>query len=232
MRGHQNSIRRSNGENMRNLAIAMLVIALPCLSNAQGNRANTWEASLSAIFQESKSISGGAGSSLNVDSDTGIGINFAYNWSNKLSFGMDFEFLQPDYVATLVDDTGLLEDLVINHEMSQFNGRFKGTFNLMDGYFTPFLEAGLGWSYFDSNVQDGPPQTGCWWHPWYGYICNNFYDTFDETLFTYGAGVGVRWEFTGGSFLKASYNYWEMDGMGQSEDSALEAGRLEFGWRF
>jgi len=36
----------------------------------------------------------------------------------------------------------------------------------------------------------------------------------------------------GGSFIKASYNYWEMDGLGKAEDSAFEAGRIEFGWGF
>ena len=217
---------------MRKLAIAILVIALPCISSAQGSRANSWDVSVSAIFQDSKSISGDGGSFLDVDSDIGIGINFAYNLNSKLSFGVDFEFLQPDYKATLVDGIGGLDDIVIDHEISQFNSRFKGTFNLMEGPFTPFLEAGLGWSYFDSNVQDGPPQTGCWWHPWYGYICENFYDTYDDTLFSYGVGAGLRWEFSGGTFLKASYNYWEMDGMDHAEDSALEAARIEFGWSF
>ena len=217
---------------MRNLAIAMLIIALPCISSAQGDRADKWEVSISAIFQESKNIDGDGGSSLDVDSDFGFGFNFAYNWSDKLSFGMDFEFLQPDYKAILVDDTGLLNDLVIDHEMSQINYRFTGTFNMTEGPFTPFLEAGLGWSYFDSNVQDGPAQIGCWWHPWYGYICDDFYDTFDENLFSYGVGVGLRYEFGGGQFLKASYNYWEMDGMGQADDSALKAAAIEFGWIF
>ncbi len=217
---------------MRKLAIAILVIALPCISSAQGSRANSWDVSVSAIFQDSKSISGDGGSFLDVDSDIGIGINFAYNLNSKLSFGVDFEFLQPDYKATLVDGIGGLDDIVIDHEISQFNSRFKGTFNLMEGPFTPFLEAGLGWSYFDSNVQDGPPQTGCWWHPWYGYICENFYDTYDDTLFSYGVGVGLRYELNGGTFLKASYNYWELDGMDQAEDSALESARVEFGWSF
>jgi opacity protein-like surface antigen len=217
---------------MRKLAIAILVIALPCISSAQGSRAHSWDVSVSAIFQDSKSIDGDGGSFLEVDSDTGIGINFAYYLNSKMSFGMDIEFLQPDYKATLVDDIGGLDDILIDHEISQFNSRFKGTFNLMEGPFTPFLEAGLGWSYFDSNVRNGPPQTGCWWHPWYGYICENYYDTFDDTLFSYGVGVGLRYEFIGGTFLKASYNYWEVDGMDQAEDSALEAGRIEFGWSF
>ena len=217
---------------MRKLTLAMLLIALPCISTAQGNRAGTWEASVSGVFQDSKTIGGESGSFVEMDSRTGWGINLAYNFTNKLSLGVDLEFLEPDYVAVLVDDTGLLPDLTIDHQMSQFNGRLKGNFNLFEGPFTPFLEAGLGWSNFDSNVADGPPQTGCWWHPWFGYICENFYSTFSDTLFSYGAGAGLRYDFIGGMFIKASYNVWEMDGMGRAEDSTFAAGRFEIGGSF
>ena len=87
-------------------------------------------------------------------------------------------------------------------------------------------------SYFDSNVADGPPSTGCYWHPWWGYICNSYYSTFTETQFSYGVGGGLRYEFVGGMFLKASYNYWEMDGMGNSEDAGFTAARFEIGGIF
>jgi len=210
----------------------MLLIALPCVSAAQSNRSESWEWSASAIFQDSKSIGGEGSSSLDMKSDTGFGINIAYNLSSKLAVGMDFEFLKPKYTAVLVDENGVLDDIVINHSISQFNGRLKGSFNFIDGPFTPFVEAGLGWSYFDSNVADGPPTTGCWWHPWWGYICESYYSTFSDTLFSYGAGAGLRYEFIGGLFIKASYNYWEMDGLGKANDSAFEAGRIEFGGMF
>ena len=217
---------------MRNLVVAILLVALPSISAAQGGRAGIWEASVSAVFQDSKTIGSENGSFLEMDTRTGWGINFAYNFTNKLSLGMDLEFVRPDYVAVLVDDSGLLPDLNINHQMSQFNGRLKGSFNLFEGPFTPFLEAGLGLSVFDSNVADGPPTTGCWWHPYYGYICENFYSTFSDTLFSYGAGAGLRYEFIGGLFIKASYNIWEMDGMGQAEDSTFAAARFELGGMF
>ena len=217
---------------MRITAIAMLLVALPIISNAQGNRADSWEATASAIFQESNNLGGEGGSSLDIDSAIGFGINFAYNLSSKLALGMDFEFLRPDYSAILIDDTGARPDVEFNHELRQFNGRFKGAYNFTDGPFTPFVEAGFGWSYFDSNVADGPPATGCYWHPWWGYVCANYYDTFDDTVFTYGLGAGLRYEFVGGAFIKASYNYWEMDGLGNSEDADLSSGRLEFGWMF
>ena len=217
---------------MRNLAVVILLLAVPCISAAQSNRGQNWEVSASAIFQDSKSIGGDGGSSLDVNSETGFGINFAYNFTSKLALGVDLEFLNPKYTAVLVDDTGIEDDLVINHKFSQFNGRIKGAFNFIDGPFTPFVEAGLGWSNFDSNVADGPPTTGCWWHPWWGYICSNYYSTFSDTLFSYGAGAGLRYEFIGGLFVKASYNYWEMDGMGNASDSSFEAGRIEIGGLF
>ena len=217
---------------MRNLAIAMLIIALPCMSNAQTQRAGNWETSLAVVFQDSISVDGEAGSSLDLKSHTGFGINVALNINPKFSVGGDFEWLNPRYLLTLVDDTGVNDDIVINHKLTQFNTRFKGTWNMIDGPFTPYVEAGLGWSYMDSNVADGPPQTGCYWHPWWGYICNNYYSTFDDWVFSYGGGVGLRYELRGGTFMKASYNYWELDGIGESQDSGFTAARLEFGWMF
>jgi opacity protein-like surface antigen len=220
---------------MRILVTAMLLITLSVTANAQNNtgkRAYSWEWTVSGIFQESKGIGSENSSSIDVDSDVGFGLNMSYNLSNKLAVGFDLEFLRPKYEAVLVDDLGQEDDIVIRHNMSQFNGRIKGTFNLIDGPFTPFLEAGLGWSYFDSNIADGPPIVGCWWHPIWGYICDGYYRTYSDTLFSYGAGAGLRYQFIGGSFVKASYNVWELDGLGKASDSAFGAARLEFGWKF
>jgi len=220
---------------MRNTIIALVLAALPVVAVAQNDtyrRPGTWEWSVTGVFQESKTAGGDGGSSLSMDSALGLGFGFSYYLNKKLSVGGDFEFLRPDYDAVLVDDTGVQDDLAISHTMSQFNGRFKATYNLLDSRFTPFVEAGLGWSYFDSNVSDGDPIIGCWWHPFWGYICDGFYNTYSETLFSYGAGAGLRYEFVGGSFIKASYNVWELDGLGSNVDPALGAGRLEFGWSF
>ena len=96
----------------------------------------------------------------------------------------------------------------------------------------PYIEAGIGWSFIDSNVASGPPQGFCWWHPWWGYICESFVDTFSSTEFSYGAGVGVWNELIGNSFIKASYNVWALDTDGSRADPQLETFRIEYGWRF
>ena len=213
--------------------IAILIIAIPAISDAQTKRARTWEWSVAGIYQESKDMAGENGSSLRIDGAGGLGFNISYNLTNKFAIGVDLDWLRPDYRAELINDEVFpIETAVIDHEFSQFNGRIKGVFNFSEGPLTPYVEGGFGWSYFDSNVADGPPQTGCWWHPYWGYICDNFYSTFTETSFSYGAGVGLRYQMRGGTFLKGSYNVWDLDSLGKASDSTISSFKVEFGWSF
>ncbi len=190
---------------MRRLTAILVVMLLPALASAQGFR-NQWEWSIAGIYQESESSGTVGGSSLNIDSDVGLGFSFNYLFNEKFMVGADLEWLSPDYKATLLNDQG--ETTIIDHKFSQFNGRIKATYNFMDRPFTPYIEGGFGWTYVDSNVADGPPITGCWWHPWYGYICSGYYNTFTETSFSYGGALGLRYKLRGGTIIKLSYNSW------------------------
>jgi opacity protein-like surface antigen len=208
-------------------------LSLSLTAQAQRDKSRTWEWSIAALYQDSKNMGSENGSSLRVDGALGLGFNIGYNWTDHFTLGVDLDFMRPDYTAVLVDDTGFpVTTTEINHDMSQFNGRIKGTYNFLEGPFRPFIEAGLGWSYFDSNVADGPPIVGCWWHPYWGYICDGYYNTFTETAFSYGVGLGFKYQFAGDSFLKLSYNSWELDGVGAAGDEGISAARLEYGWNF
>ncbi len=225
----------SQGQYMRNILIGTLIFMIPAISAGQGQgsgRAQDWDFSVAGIYQRPDIASGQSGSSLDVDDAWGLGFNLGYNFSNRLSVSADIDFLRPDYKATLVDENYPGNTTTVNHSMSQFNGRLKGTFNFTDGPFVPYIEAGFGWTYIDSNLADGPPITGCWWHPWWGYICSNYYSTFSKTYTSYGAGIGLLYEMVGNSFIKASYNYWTLDTGSQSADPALETLQIEYGWRF
>ena len=220
---------------MRKVIIATLLLA-PALTFAQGfgnsSRAQSWDFSLNAIYQDGNKVGGEQGSSLDLKSSWGFGFGFDYNFNEKLALGADLDFIRPDYTAVLVEDAIPPETTTINHRLSQFNGRIIGTFNMLEGPLVPYIDAGFGWTYVDSNVADGPPQTGCWWHPWFGYICSNFYSTFSSTETSYGAGLGLRYEIAGGSFVKGSYNYWKLNSGGNSDDFTLGSWRIEYGWNF
>ena len=218
---------------MKKMIFALLLLGMSVTANAQSSYADTWEWSIGALYQDSKGMGSESGSSLQVDSAIGLGFNVGYYMTDHFSLGFDFDFLRPDYKAVLVDDTvDPAETTEINHEMSQFNGRFKANLDFLEGPFRPFVEAGLGWTYLDSNVLDGDPIVGCWWHPWYGYICEGFYNTFNDTVFTYGVGAGFKYRFVGDAFLKLSVNQWILDGVGVAGDEDLTGARLEFGWTF
>jgi opacity protein-like surface antigen len=217
---------------MRKIMIAVLALALPALGFAQTNRANSWEWSVAAIYQDSASSGAEGGSNLKLDNELGFGINFGYNFTDKLYLGGDFEWLRPDFTATLVEDAPDAGRTTINHTMSQFNGRIKGVLTFLESPLSPFVEAGIGWSYFDSNVADGDPIVGCWWHPWWGYICEGFYNTFSSTEFTYGGALGLRYILRGGMTLKLSVNQYWIDVGNAGGDPELNAARLEFGWSF
>ena len=215
----------------------VLLFAMAPLAWSQGTyryganeRADTWDFSIEVVYQGSESLSGEGGSSLKIDDDWGFGFNFGYNFTNHWALGFEMNFLDPRYHATAVsEDTGELK--TFSHTSSMFNGLVKGTYNILKGPVTPFIDLSVGFTYIDSNVADRPPTTGCWWHPYWGYICNTYWSTYDETIFNYGGGLGVRWDVTRDIFLRASYNAMNA-GTSNLSDPTFYSGRLEIGWSF
>lgn len=224
---------------MRKFFLVMSLFLVPAIGMAQNysmGRAQTWDFSLGAIYQQGDSAGGNGGSSLDVDDAWGIGFSVGYNFTDHLNLSADFDFLRPDFTAVVIVEPdppdGSQSTTRIDHSLSQFNGRLKGTYYFMDGPFMPYIEAGLGWSYIDSNVASGPPQGFCWWHPWWGYVCQSFVDTFSSTEFSYGGALGFRYDMVGNTFIKASYNLWKLDTGSSRADPQLETFRIEYGWRF
>lgn len=223
---------------MKNSLLSILLLVVPAISMAQGNgRAQTWDFSIGALYQYGNTSDGENGSSLEIQPEYGLGFNVGYHFNDHLNVSADFDFLRPSYNAVVVSspnppDGSPPVETSINHNLSQFNGRLKGTYYITQGPLVPYIEAGFGWSYIDSNVADGPPTGFCWWHPWWGYICESFVSTFSTTEFSYGGALGLRYDLAGGSFIKASYNLWKLDTGSERADPQLESIRLEYGWRF
>ena len=197
--------------------------------SSPGKRAGKWETTFGAYFTGSESSDGPNESSVDIDSGYGVGFSFGYNFTEHLALRFDGSWSRADYDAVLnTEDEGLVR---INHRLSLFNGQINGVYNVLEGAFTPYLQAGIGWSYVDSNVADGPPATGCWWDPWWGYICSNFYLTYAETNFSWNVGAGLRYEFQRGMFVRGGWERTHIDG-GSGADPRFDAYRVELGWLF
>jgi hypothetical protein len=106
-----------------------------------------------------------------------------------------------------------------------------GQYNILKGRVTPFLRASFGWTWVDSNIPSGPPVGGCWWDPWYGYICTSSQPTYASTDFAYGAAAGVRGEIGHAVYLEASYNVLWVD-TNRAGTQSMDGARVTFGWMF
>lgn len=217
----------------RDLSIALIAMGAlaTSLANAQSPRAGEVEYTLGAAHNFSDSFQGEGGSSLNLSSRTGIRVGFEYFTSSKLSFGFDATWARPSYSAVLVPEDGS-PDVDISHRASIFSGHITGSYYFVEGPITPFVEAGLGWTFFDSNVSDGAPIIGCWWDPWWGYICSDFYSTYNSTNFSYGAGVGLRWNYARDRAVNVGYRWLEVEADGLGKKPVLETASIEFVFRF
>jgi opacity protein-like surface antigen len=211
------------------ITVLALTTALACSSSAMADRAGRWEGTVQLVGTSSESAGGPSGSGIDVDSDVGIGFGLSYNFTQNLALGFGMFWVEPDYSAVFdTEEDGLVE---IDHKLSLFNGQLNGTWNILDGPFTPYLRGGIGWTHVDSNVADGPPVTGCWWDPWWGYICSNFFSTYSDTRFSWGFGAGLRYEFGREMFVQGGYNRLEIDGNNGVEPS-FDNWALELGWMF
>ncbi|MCO4812185.1 MAG: porin family protein [Gammaproteobacteria bacterium] len=216
---------------MKKLLMVLVVLAMSSTAAAQSDRGGMWEFGLMLNHSDSESLSAEGGSTLDIESSRGYGLNLAYNFNSRLAIGGEFNWSSPDYSAVIVPDgIGLPE--TINYKLDSYSFIIKGTFNLLEGPITPYVEAGLGWTEIDSNIQDQPPLTGCWWDPWWGYICDTFYSTYSKSQESFSGAAGLRWDIDNGLTLKAAYGVLNVKASRASGDANFEMYRVDLAWRF
>lgn len=220
-------------------SVMMLMMLLGSLSvAAQGtflprsmDRAGTWEASLAIGSQSSEKVTGPADTFIDVDSSASFGFGLHYNFNNHFSLGGEFQFVEPDYSARWSDGEGV--EGSIEHEATIITVQMRGIWNILEGPLTPFLEGSVGWTDVDSNViSSGPPSGGCWWDPWWGYICTGFYDTYSESNLSYGVGLGGRWDITPAFALRGAYSRQFIDASSSVSDPEFNMARVELLFRY
>jgi opacity protein-like surface antigen len=205
--------------------VVTILASISVIADAS-NRDQRGEWAVQALYNLSDKQNGEFDSGMDVDSSVGFGFSLGYNFTSNLALSGEFGYMKPDYKATFVSDEG--ETKVIDHRMSIFNSQLNGIYNFGSGAFTPYVQAGLGFTYFDSNVATDSPRTGCWW-TWYGYVCSSYYDTYDTTNFSYNLGAGLRYEFNRNTFVRGGMSRTWMNG---SDNVSLDVWKLEIGQVF
>ena len=217
------------------LLLAVFVGISATSADAQTRRGDRWQFSVPINFTFSQSIDGQGESSVDVNNDVGWGFAFGYNLTENFYLGGEVTWLRAGYDATIPydDDNDQNPDGTtrIGGTLDASSFQAVGQYNFLEGsLLTPFVRANLGGTYTDSNIASGPPVGSCWWHPWWGYICNSWIPTYDRTSFSFGGGIGVRADVSRSFFLELSYNGLWVDFADSTP--GFDGIRLNVGWLF
>ena len=213
------------------LALSLLLAAYALGAAAQNSpsRAGKWEFTLQPQYTHSTSFDSGTGTSGTVDSALGFGFGVAYNLNANFSLGGDWFWNQANYNATVTPAAGNPNPAYnVNGTLNTSTIRFNATWNFLPGDFTPFVVGGIGSTYVDTNIPNGPPV--CWYDPWYGYYCGTPTKTYYYV--SYSGGLGLRWEVDRNVFLRAvAIRQW-LDVGGSLGQPYTDQYRFDVGFKF
>jgi opacity protein-like surface antigen len=213
---------------------ALLVAAglmLSALANAQSadHRKLGIEGGVDIIYQDATTLNFDGGTRANLATDYGVSFTAGYRVNPHFDAQLALDVTDVDYRVAIVTGTG--STVQANGSYRAYTPRTNIQLNLIDGPFTPFLVGGVGYSLVDTNIPNGRPQSGCYWDPWYGYICGTVQSTKWIDGFVYQVGVGARLDVSNSASVHlAVERHWiDFHSNGSPYVDQFKAG---FSWRF
>jgi len=183
--------------------LALSAATAATLASAQA-RDPGWDIGGDLVWQDKKTINFNGGTQVRLDDDWGLSFTFGYRFNSKVELHFALDWSDMDYDATLLTDTTPQGTVEVSGTAEAFTPRVNVHYNFIDGPLTPFVMAGFGYSFIDTNIPEGRPSNVCWWDPWWGYVCGTVQPTKGVDEFSYQFGLGVRWDFSPTVSLRAS----------------------------
>lgn len=210
-------------------AIALIVVASGSVVEAQ-DRDDRWEFGLGLMYQLGTDLDFDSGAAMEVDDDFGFQLDAGYNFTDNLAVKFGMQWTGVSYKADVIDENN--DPLRISGKFDQMALFGDLVYYFGDSALAPYISAGIGWTWIDTNVPSGPPATGCWWDPWYGWVCYTSYPTHTKDAFSYQAGVGLRYEFNYNNYVDFGYTSQWLSVSEADSTPRFDVFSLEFGWMF
>jgi len=212
-----------------------IVLTLVLLAGAgaadAGDREGRWEFNLGTFYQLGTGVDAEGGSTLDTDDDFGLSLGGAYNISDNLATTFAFQWAGIGYNAIGIDEDGSEFGLSGTYDSYALSGNL--VYHFGDGQLVPYVGAGIGWTWIDTNIPSGPPSTGCWWDPWWGYVCYTSYPTETTDAFSYQALLGLRYEFDNDmTYMRFGYTSQWLDFSNTTGTPRFDVIVLDIGWMF
>ncbi len=215
------------------ITLATSLLVAPVLSFADNRSTGEVEFSFFAPYYFSEDVDFDGGASAELEDTLGFGFGIAYNINTYLASRFDFEWSSRNYDATRVadDDDNTRSDIRSRLDDVRLNLGLDYYF-LGEGTISPYITGNLGWQSLDTNIPAGPPNTICWWDPWWGYICDGYQPTYTDSNWYYGAGIGVRVPLGRSNFFRIGYYESRSSVSNTKSDPTFAQTRIEFGWAY
>ena len=126
-------------------------LALSSVAFGQHTSGTGWEAGVDIVFQGSKTLHFEGGTNAALDSDTGLSFTFGYRYSPHLEAQFALDWQNVTYDANLV--TGPGSSVSARGDYQAFTPRANIQFNFVDQALTPYVMAGIGYSFIDTNIR-------------------------------------------------------------------------------
>ena len=211
--------------------ILLAVISSNVQADFYDSRVKKWEFYLAPQITDSKDLQFENGATANLEQDSSLGFGVGYNLNSHIELALEFVSNDTNYSSTAIPEDPAEPAVTSRGSIYTSTINFGFTFNFLTTPFTPYVTANLGSTYIDSGVYTGNVGTGCWWYPYWGYICGPVAQTFTSTELSYGAALGLRYDFNRKLFMKGEVRKSFID-MGNSNTPDFDTARLIFGFMF
>jgi len=217
------------------LTLFLVLTACATAAAAQNSppREKKWEFTLQPQYVHGQTFDSGNGSGGTVNSSLGFGMGIAYNLSNHLSLGGDFFWNSASYTATVAPAAGNGGGpYTVQGTLQTSTIRFDATWNFLASDITPFVTGGIGSTYINTNIPNGPQTPVCWYDPWWGYYCGSYVPTKAAYYVSYSGGAGVRWDLDRSVFVRALFNRMWIDAGSSVGTVSVDQYRIDVGFKF
>jgi opacity protein-like surface antigen len=194
-------------------------------------QAGRWEALAGINYSGTTDIDFEGGTTAEVKNSFGFLAGGAYNFTDRIRLGGTFRYDSKDYDANVVGDAPG-EVYAIEGSMDTMSVMLEAAYTFMTGPVKPYLTGGVGWAWVDTNIASAPPEIGCWWHPWWGYVCTTWQDTRTVDGLAYEVGIGMRYDFSDALAADAAYRMRWMDFENATGSPSTDTLQLSLVWKF
>jgi outer membrane protein assembly factor BamD len=194
-------------------------------------QAGRWEAVAGLTASGSTDVDFEGGTSATIDTSFGFLAGAAYNFTDRLRLGGSFRYDSKDYDADVVGDAAG-EVYSIEGSLDTMSVMIDAAYTFMTGPISPYVVGGVGWAWVDTNIATAPPEVGCWWHPWWGYVCTSWQDTRTVDGLAYEVGLGMRYDFSNTLAADAAYRMRWMDFEHATGSPSTDTLQLGLVWKF